>query len=91
MISRNLVSPRPSHPRSSVIRFGKNTNIFIDRTNSATTMLKRVTCLSCLMYEEENIKTFDAMNSTVRDVISPIGSRMIGNEISELLIVMISQ
>jgi len=65
--------------------------MFIDRTNRTTTMLKRVTEVSCCMYDLENMRTFEAINKTVKDVIRPTGSRIIGKVSSELLIVVISQ
>lgn len=42
------------------------------------------------MYVSENIMTLEAINSTVREVISPTGSRIIGKVIRELLIKAIS-
>jgi hypothetical protein len=43
------------------------------------------------MYDLENMRTFEAINKTVKDVIRPTGSRIIGKVSSELLIVVISQ
>jgi hypothetical protein len=43
------------------------------------------------MYDLENMRTFEAINRTVSDVIRPTGSKMMGKVSSELLIVVISQ
>jgi len=88
---RNLVKPSPSQPRSRVIKLGKNTSIFIDRTNNPTRALNRLTVLSAAIYDSENIRTLDAMSKTVRETRVPVGSIIIGKEIDVELKFKISQ
>lgn len=68
--------PNPSHPRSSIIKWGKKINIFIDRTKSSTRTVNRLINLSSFMYTVENLRTFAEIIITVHENIRPIGSKI---------------
>jgi len=74
-----------------VISLGKKINMFIDRTNRITRILNRVTVRSDAMYDSENLRTLEAMKRTVREVRRPMGSRITGNVMLEVLRLKISQ
>lgn len=59
------MTPSPSHPRRSAIKFGINTRQFIARTNDITTRVNRFRLTSCLMYLEVNHRTHLEISRTV--------------------------
>ena len=70
--------PNPSHPSSIVIIWGKNTKIFIDKTNSIRINKNRLIKMSFIIYVLENKETFAEINITIDENSSPHWSKIIG-------------